>query len=199
LEPDFRRGVAGLALGVAGAAIILAYTAVNRRARRRSALAHWGLGWILGAAGMTAMAAGWTLLGLAGPWVGAWGWRAAGAGVGILALGVYVASSVHVGRWRKPAEYGLGLRTEGIYAHVRHPQALALILAAVGTALVSGSLFFLATLPLWLAYWTAYTYFEERLELLPSFGEDYRRYQARTPRLIPRIGRRPLGGSGNSR
>lgn len=64
---------------------------------------------------------------------------------------------------------------------------------------MSGSLFFLATLPLWLAYWTAYTYFEERLELLPAFGEDYRRYQARTPRLIPRIGRRPLGGSGNSR
>ena len=43
------------------------------------------------------------------------------------------------------------------------------------------------TLPLWLGFWVAYTHLEEQNDLLPAFGDDYRAYMKRTPRLLPRF------------
>jgi protein-S-isoprenylcysteine O-methyltransferase Ste14 len=40
-------------------------------------------------------------------------------------------------------------------------------------------------------FWIAYTYLEERNELIPTFGDEYRRYREEVPRLIPRLRARP--------
>jgi protein-S-isoprenylcysteine O-methyltransferase Ste14 len=135
------------------------------------------------------MAAGWALLASSGPRLGSPISRAAGAIVSFLAIAVYLAGARWVGRWRRPESYSLELETRGIYARVRHPQALSLCLAAVGVGLLTGSIPYLATVPLWIAFWIAYTYIEESSELLPAFGDRYRRYSESTPRIVPRLGR----------
>ena len=186
--------VLGLILGLAGAAIIWLYVVINHRVRARGRGAHWLAGWLLALPGMTAMGAGWALLSLAGPRLAIPGGRVAGVLLLALAALTYAASAARVGRWRRPSRYTLALDTSGIYSWVRHPQALALCLAALGLGAATGSVPFLLTLPLWLAFWTAYTYLEERLELLPTFGEEYRRYSLRTPRLFPlKLGARDHG------
>jgi uncharacterized membrane protein len=177
----------GLALSLAGAGTIVRYTSANRRAREKSARSHWKVGWILGAAGMTAMGSGWALLCLARPRV-TWAFlRVPGAVLCLAAAVVYAASARRVGRWRAPSHYSLQLFTGGIYARVRHPQALSLCLLAAGIGLLTGSIPYLMTLPIWIAFWTGYTYLEERNELIPVFGEAYLRYAERTPRIWPRL------------
>ena len=177
----------GLVLGLAGAALIVLYTRVNREARAQGAAAHWRSGWTLALAGMSAMGVGWILLCLAGPHLGAWPLRAGGAVLVACALLVYVASARRVGRWRPPSRYSLGLSTNGIYRRVRHPQALSLCMLSPGIGLLSGSVPYLFTVPIWVGFWTAYTFLEERNELIPTFGEEYLRYRKEVPRLIPRL------------
>ena len=169
--------VLGFLLGMVGAAVIALYVLVNHRSRARGGRAHWTAGWLLALPGMAVMGCGWGVLCLAEPRVQLPGGRAAGAILCSLAAGLYAASAAHVGRWRRPSNYSLDLRTTGVYAHVRHPQALALCLLALGLAAVTGSVPFLLTLPVWLGFWTGYTYLEEHWELLPTYGEDYRRYR----------------------
>jgi len=79
------------------------------------------------------------------------------------------------------------LTPAGIYRWVRHPQALALCLVSVGLGLTTGSAPYLCSVPLWVAGWVAYTYIEERFELVPTFGDDYLAYMKRTARLLPGI------------
>jgi protein-S-isoprenylcysteine O-methyltransferase Ste14 len=179
--------IVGLLCGLAGAALIVLYTFANRRARGTGAGAHYWSGWGLAAPGMLLMGAGWLFLALAGPHLGLRILSVAGGALCAAAAAVYVASARWVGRFRRPSHYSLALETAGIYARVRHPQALSLCLLAAGVGLASGSLPSLVTAPLWIAFWTAYTFLEEKNELLPAFGEDYRRYAKRTPRLIPRL------------
>ncbi|MBI4603134.1 MAG: hypothetical protein HY721_14340 [Planctomycetes bacterium] len=178
---------AGLALGLSGAGLIALYTVANQRARRKGARAAWRVGWMLGACGMAGMFGGWGLLCLAGPHLDGAALRASGAAALLGALGIYGCGARRVGRWRAPSRYMLELQTRGIYARVRHPQALALCLAAAGAGLATGSVPYLLTLPLWIGFWVAYTYLEERFELIPAFGERYLRYRERVPRLLPRL------------
>jgi protein-S-isoprenylcysteine O-methyltransferase Ste14 len=76
------------------------------------------------------------------------------------------------------------LLTTGLYAHIRNPSYLGLLINAVGGALVFRSLpgAVLAAALIWplIARMDA----EERL-LEETFGEEYRAYRARTARLIP--------------
>jgi protein-S-isoprenylcysteine O-methyltransferase Ste14 len=77
------------------------------------------------------------------------------------------------------------LITKGVYRHIRHPMYTALLVYAVGQALV---------LPNWVAgpsYLVAFAilfafrvYPEERL-MLEQFGDEYAAYMARTQRLVP--------------
>ena len=184
---DWGQSLAGLFLGVAGISTIALYTRVNARTRSQGAAAHWRLGWLLGTLGMLTMGAGWAVLSRAGPHLELGPLSFLGLGLCLLALVLYVLSARWVGRWRTPANYSLKLQTRGIYRHVRHPQALALCLLAMGLGLFTGSVPYLATVPLWIAFWTAYTYLEEKNELLPAFGDEYVRYRESTPRLLPRL------------
>jgi protein-S-isoprenylcysteine O-methyltransferase Ste14 len=176
---------AGFVCSTLGAGVIVAYTMVNYRLRRRGAGAVWLGGWLLGALGMTFTGLGWVLLAASGPHFDAPAARCAGALLAVAAAVLYLRSAVDVGRLRSRARYTLALHTEGIYRLVRHPQALALCLLAVGIGLASLSRPFLLLLPLWILYWVGYTYFEERFELLPAYGADYEHYRRTTGRLLP--------------
>jgi protein-S-isoprenylcysteine O-methyltransferase Ste14 len=176
----------GLTLGLWGAVVIAAYTRINARSRARGARAHWTLGAVTACVGMGSMFCGWGLLCAARPACRTLWLQVVGAAVCVLGSAVYAVSAWRVGRLRSIARYSLDLQTGGIYDRVRHPQAFALCTVALGLAPLSGSLPYLATLPLWLGFWIGYTYLEEAYELLPAFGAQYLQYRQRTPRLLPR-------------
>jgi methanethiol S-methyltransferase len=75
---------------------------------------------------------------------------------------------------------------DGLYGLVRHPIYSAAIVGGVAYALIadySGTfILFGAAVPVFYAI----TVLEER-ELIARFGEQYRRYQQRVPRLLPRV------------
>ncbi len=76
------------------------------------------------------------------------------------------------------------LLTEDLYSRVRHPRYLALMIAAVGWALMANHLAsYLMTGALLLAV-LLITEVEER-ELLDRFGDDYASYRSQVPRLFP--------------
>ena len=179
--------VAGTTLAAGGCVMIALYTWLNGRARRRGARAHFVTGWLIGAPGMLAMIGGWALLALSPPHLRLAPLSVLGVLLLLAGVAVYAAGARAVGRWKTLATYESGLHVSGIYERIRHPQALSLILVAVGGACASTSLAFVATLPLWVAFWVAYTHLEERNDLLPAFGDDYRAYMKRTPRLLPRF------------
>ena len=79
------------------------------------------------------------------------------------------------------------LLQSGIYGRVRHPRYVAVGLGVIAWGIVanfSGVYLLLAVVVLALA---GVTVFEER-ELVDRFGDRYRAYQARVPRLVPRLG-----------
>jgi protein-S-isoprenylcysteine O-methyltransferase Ste14 len=85
------------------------------------------------------------------------------------------------------------LETRGLYARLRHPGYLGTLLAAMGGALAFGSA---AGLPLVVALgvllWARAGREEAMLER--HFGDAYRRYRARSGRLLPRLAPPPEGG-----
>ncbi len=193
LRLDLWKSVPGLALGILGALVIAAYTRINARTRRKGARSHWAVGALTATAGMASMFIGWGLLCISRPAFRTLWLQVPGGAACALALGIYASSARRVGRLRGPARYSLDLETGGIHGRVRHPQALALCVLAVGLALSSGSIPYLVTLPIWLGFWVGYTYLEEKNELIPAFGEKYLRYRDQTPRILPRLFRNKAG------
>jgi protein-S-isoprenylcysteine O-methyltransferase Ste14 len=74
---------------------------------------------------------------------------------------------------------GTALVTTGIYARIRHPQYVGLILLHVGYPLVFRSFAALASTLLWAAFIFAWTRLEEK-GLERRWGEAFRRYRERT-------------------
>ncbi len=106
-----------------------------------------------------------------------------GAAAAVGAAG-YVAARVQFRSFR--LTWGLDssrLVTTGIYRFSRNPQTVGAVLFWTGTALLgrSGVALLLAGL-LWLAF-LAWLPVEEQI-LERTFGQDYRRYQRRTPRFL---------------
>jgi protein-S-isoprenylcysteine O-methyltransferase Ste14 len=114
------------------------------------------------------------------------------AGVACMALGLWLFHRSHADlgtNWSITLELRADhqLVTHGLYRSVRHPMYLALLVYALGQALV---------LPNWVAgpsYLVVMVLLilarvgpEERL-MLQRFGADYAAYQERTARLIPRV------------
>ncbi len=88
---------------------------------------------------------------------------------------------------------GDALVTGGPYALVRHPMYLAAVAMALGLALAVQSWACLAVFGIYVALLAALMPLEEAA-LDTAYGERYRLYARRVPRLIPRLPRR--GGKG---
>ena len=96
---------AGFICGLSGALVIILYTLFNFHLRRRGENAAWLGGWVLGATGMTLMAAGWVMLTVAGPRHDSLPLCCLGLFVLLVAVGIYLASARRVGRLRPRARY----------------------------------------------------------------------------------------------
>ncbi len=81
---------------------------------------------------------------------------------------------------------GHRLVTDGLYAHVRNPSYLGLLVNALGLALTFRSLPGVMIAALMIVPLVARMDAEERL-LEETFGEEYRAYRARTARLVPGV------------
>jgi protein-S-isoprenylcysteine O-methyltransferase Ste14 len=80
------------------------------------------------------------------------------------------------------------LRTNGLYAVVRHPLMLCDILWPVGWSLMLRSAIGIILAAAWTPIIWALTCVEER-RMVEQYGEPYREFQAHVPRLVPRLPR----------
>ena len=78
------------------------------------------------------------------------------------------------------------LTTTGLYAKVRHPLYLGVILIFLGYFLFSGTLSSAIHLICLLIYLPFGIYFEEK-NLITQYGEAYQKYQSDVPPIIPRM------------
>ena len=91
---------------------------------------------------------------------------------------------VSYGRVLDPAAPPPTLVTTGPFAIVRHPLALGVVIIALGPALAA------ATALTWASFAAvgvamARRCWDDERELVATFGDDYARYAAATPRLVP--------------
>jgi protein-S-isoprenylcysteine O-methyltransferase Ste14 len=77
------------------------------------------------------------------------------------------------------------LFTEGIYARIRHPRYVEVVLATTGYALVANYLAAYVVLAISIGLIWLLVLIEER-ELHARFGRAWEEYAARTPRFVPR-------------
>lgn len=75
---------------------------------------------------------------------------------------------------------------DGIYSRIRYPRYLDLILGVLAVTLFANYLVLYVFLPVFIGGIYVITVMEER-EFVARFGERYERYQARVPRLLPRL------------
>ena len=75
----------------------------------------------------------------------------------------------------------------GSYARVRHPQYVGFVMILVGFLFQWPTILTLAMFPILLVMYWRLALSEER-EVEAEFGDAYRRYVARTPAFIPRLG-----------
>jgi protein-S-isoprenylcysteine O-methyltransferase Ste14 len=78
------------------------------------------------------------------------------------------------------------LRTDGLYAIIRHPLMLCDIFWPLGWSLIFGSFLGIVLTPIWWLIIYIMTFVEEET-LVREYGDAYRKYQARVPRFIPRL------------
>jgi protein-S-isoprenylcysteine O-methyltransferase Ste14 len=87
--------------------------------------------------------------------------------------------------WRK-IHKARNLVTDGIYGYIRHPQYAGLFLIIFGWLLHWPTLLTLIIFPILIGtyYWLA---IREEKDLEGTFGIEYEKYKARTPRFVPRL------------
>jgi protein-S-isoprenylcysteine O-methyltransferase Ste14 len=116
------------------------------------------------------------------------------AGVLLTAAGVAIAATarLRLGRWFS-ATFGIQrdhqLITAWPYSMVRHPMYTGIVLAMAGSALVWNSALTLLLAALMTVPFAFHTVYEEVL-LEQHFGERFRAYRERVPRLVPFTGGR---------
>ncbi len=87
---------------------------------------------------------------------------------------------------RANTDSDLQLVATGLYAQVRHPLYLGLLLIFIGYFLVSGTLAGLIHLACLTVYLPIGIFFEEK-NLIYQFGEGYRTYSREVPAFFPRL------------
>lgn len=80
---------------------------------------------------------------------------------------------------------GGGLLTEGVYARVRHPRYVAVLLGLTAAALFSNYLALYLLIPFSAAGLVMIVLLEEK-ELVERFGAEYEEYRDRVPMFVPR-------------
>lgn len=98
----------------------------------------------------------------------------------IRALGRFFTATVQIVK-------GHRLIQSGPYRLVRHPSYTGAVLAMLGHSLVLGSTIGLATTALFMGAAYFLRIRAEEHILIDNFGEEYRRYQARSKRLVPLV------------
>ena len=78
------------------------------------------------------------------------------------------------------------LRTDRLYSIVRHPLMLCDIFWPLGLSLIFGSVIGILLTPVWMLIIWVLTFAEEEA-LVREYGDAYREYQSRVPRLFPRL------------
>ena len=84
-----------------------------------------------------------------------------------------------------PDKYESTLITDGIYAHIRHPRYVELLVAFLAYALLTNYLTVYVIALLGVVWIVLLVRIEEK-ELRDRFGEAYARYSEQVPRFIPR-------------
>lgn len=79
------------------------------------------------------------------------------------------------------------LLDQGLYARMRHPRYVAVLVGMMSWAFFTNYLAVYVMVPLLALALAVIAVLEER-ELVERFGEAYERYRARTPMFIPRLG-----------
>jgi len=74
----------------------------------------------------------------------------------------------------------------GLYARVRHPRYLGMMMSWVGAGLIAGATRLAALVAVFIGLAVLVTELEER-ELLSRLGDSYADYRRRVPRLVPRL------------
>ncbi len=114
------------------------------------------------------------------------------AGLALIALGLYImartiAGFFEIGKgtlapWDPPSR----LVVVGMYAHVRNPMILGVIIVVVGESLAVSSLPIFGFAAFAFLLNTVYFIFSEEPGLEKRFGEEYREYKRNVPRWLPR-------------
>ena len=111
----------------------------------------------------------------------------------VMGAGFIVLAKAWPVLWKAQRENHLA--TTGPYGRVRHPQYLGFLLIMAGFLLQWPTLLTLLMFPILVLAYTRLAISEER-ELRAQFGTQYEQYAAKTPRFIPRLGRRRAGRAG---
>lgn len=114
-------------------------------------------------------------------------------GVPMMAAGVVlgVVASRRLGSALTPTPVPIseaGLRTDGVYAYLRHPIYSAILLAALGFTIALGSWWTLAGVVVLTLFFMVKYRWEDRL-LAQEYGTAWQEWAARTGALVPRIRR----------
>src|ERR1035437_7324815 len=107
--------------------------------------------------------------------------------LGGMAVFLVCALQVHAGKLLRP-----GVAQRGLYSVIRHPQYLALAVAAWGLAVMWPRFLTLTLFAVMLFLYYLLARDEER-RMLNQFGESYRAYLERTGMFLPQVVERALG------
>jgi methanethiol S-methyltransferase len=145
-------------------------------------LSMYALTWVFGITLPDGVLYGHTL----NQWIGPWGMYIGTLlmliGVALVIGGWYV---IHKHYWSKDAGEG-ELVTNGIYAHIRHPQYTGFLLITLGMMFDWLALPLLIMWPLLLYIYYQLARREER-DMETEFGDAYRIYKAHTGMFLPRL------------
>ena len=100
----------------------------------------------------------------------------------LLILGIWIIAS----GWEKVYHAEGKLVTDGIYAHVRHPQYTGIFVITLAFMIQWPTLPTLILWPFVIAMYVKLARREER-DMLEEFGDEYRRYMQRVPMFVPSI------------
>lgn len=153
---------------------------------------EWLAGWLLVAALLTAVAAPVAELAGLAPWTDVTWIRLVGAAIAVLGTALTFLAQLNMGdEWRigVDTEEQTGLVTDGVFAIVRNPIFSALIVAAVGLAVMVPNPISLIGVVLLIVAIEMQVRSVEEPHLRRLHGEQYAAYEARVGRLIPGVGR----------